>query len=49
MFPVLSGMEDGRKRTSARAIRLTSAFLSNGQLDRVYPYARYILKVLYGH
>jgi|GEM_PF-5013845 len=49
MFPVLSGMEDGRKRASARAVRLTSAFLSRSQLDRVYPYARYILEFLYGH
>jgi hypothetical protein len=28
MFPVLSGMEDGRKRASARAVRLTSAIIA---------------------
>lgn len=28
MFPVISGMEDGRKRASARAVRLTSAIIA---------------------
>lgn len=35
--------------TRADLAEITSAFLSRGQLDRVYPYARYILEVLYGH
>jgi len=35
--------------TRADLGEITSAFLSRGQLDRVYPYAKYILEVLYGH
>lgn len=35
--------------TRADLGEITSAFLSKDQLDRVYPYAKYILEVLYGH
>jgi len=39
MFPVLSGMEDGRKRASARAIRLTSAIIAPlAGIVIAYPY-----------
>jgi len=35
--------------TRADLNEITSAFLSRGQLDKISPYAKYVLEVLYGH